>query len=346
MFLRNLLTPNKNRMKKKNNNLVLFGAVGIAIFGILALSLTKNGSGLLGSDFIEKFNSTPNSTLLDVRTPSEFLAGHIDKAVNIDFENQTFLSEIKKLDINKTYFVYCRSGNRSGQAISLMKANGIKNIYELQGGIVSNKNTVTLVTTNSSEPEYIVDTSDMVNGQKLISGIKKSELTEKEKAGLIQMREEEKLARDVYTTLGSIWGTRIFSNIASSEQTHTDAIKVLLAKYDVKDPVTSDTVGVFTSKTMQELYDKFIAQGKVSSREAFNVGATIEDLDIYDLDILKNETTKEDILLTYNNLQRGSRNHMRAFVRVNGGNYTPSYISQSEYSSIISSSQERGAGNN
>lgn len=329
-------------MKKKNNNFVLFGAVGITVLALFTLTLTKSSSGLLGSDFINKYNSTSNSVLVDVRTPSEFLSGHIDKAINIDFENQTFLSEIKKLDVNKTYFVYCRSGNRSGQAISLMKANGIKNIYELQGGIVSNKDSVTLVTTNNTEPEYVVDASDMVNGQALISGIKKSELTEKEKLGLLQMREEEKLARDVYTTLGSIWGTRIFSNIASSEQTHTDAIKVLLTKYDIKDPVTSDAVGVFTSKTMQELYNKLTTQGKASLSEALNVGATIEDLDIRDLDVLKNETNKEDILLTYNNLQKGSRNHMRAFVRASGGNYTPQYISQSDYSSIISSPQERG----
>jgi hypothetical protein len=71
------------------------------------------------------------------------------------------------------------------------------------------------------------------------------------------------------------------------------------------------------------------------------VGATIEDLDIYDLETLKNETTKEDILLTYNTLQKGSRNHMRAFVKVSGGNYIPQYISQSTYSSIINSPQEK-----
>jgi hypothetical protein len=93
---------------------------------------------------------------------------------------------------------------------------------------------------------------------------------------------------------------------------------------------------------MQELYNKLTAQGKVSSKEALNVGATIEDLDIYDLETFKNETTKEDIVLTYNNLQKGSRNHMRAFVRASGGNYTPQYISQSDYSSIINSPQERG----
>ena len=322
---------------------MFFGVVGVVILALTIVTLTKNSSKLLsGEDFIGKYSTTPNSVLLDVRTPSEFLAGHIDKAINIDFENQTFLSEIKKLDINTTYFVYCRSGNRSSQAVSIMKANGIKNIYELQGGIISNRNTIKLVTTNTSESDYVVDTSDMVNEQALISGIQKSDLTEKEKLGLIQMREEEKLARDVYTMLGNIWGTKIFSNIASSEQTHTDAVKVLLARYAITDPVVNDTIGVFTSKTMQDLYNTMTAQGKVSLSEALTVGATIEDLDIYDLETLKNETTKEDILLTYNTLQKGSRNHMRAFVKVGGGNYIPQYISQSTYSSIINSPQEKG----
>lgn len=329
---------------KKNS--IYLGSLSfiIIILSIVIFSLkdpSQKVVQLYGKSFVETYGTLEKAVLLDVRTPQEFTSGHLMNAINIDYENIAFESEIKKLDNTKTYFVYCRSGNRSGKAISVMKNNGFKNIYELEGGIISNKDTIKLVTVNTNEPEYVVDASDMVNGQALISGIKKSELTEKEKLGLLQMREEEKLARDVYTTLGSIWGTRIFSNIASSEQTHTDAIKALLTRYDIKDPVTSDTVGVFTSKTMQELYNKLTAQGKVSSAKALNVGATIEDLDIHDLDTFKNETTKEDVLLTYNNLQKGSRNHMRAFVRVSGGNYTPKYISQSDYSSIISSPQER-----
>jgi hypothetical protein len=71
----------------------------------------------------------------------------------------------------------------------------------------------------------------------------------------------------------------------------------------------------------------------------------IEDLDIHDLDTLIAETNKEDILTVYTHLQKGSRNHMRAFVQQiqkNGGVYTPQYISVTEYQSIISSPQERG----
>lgn len=329
----------------RNDKKIMFGIVGAVVLTFTALSFKGGTTKLMGAEFVEKYNNTPNAVLLDVRTPSEFSSGHIDKAVNIDFQDSSFVSEIKKLDTTKTYFVYCRSGNRSGQAISIMKSNGIKNIYELSGGIISNTDTVKLVTVNSVESEYVVDASDMVDGNALISNIKKSELSDREIAGLILMREEEKLARDVYTTLGNIWGAKVFSNISASEQTHTDAVKVLLTRYDIADPVTNDTVGVFTSKAMQELYNTLTTKGKASLVDALIVGATVEDLDIRDLETLKKETTKEDVLITYNNLQKGSRNHMRAFVKniqANGGSYTPQYISHDEYNSIITASQERG----
>jgi hypothetical protein len=329
----------------KNKKYILWGIVGIMVLVFAVFSPKSGVTKLKGIEFVEKYNNTQNAILLDVRTPSEFSSGHIDKSINIDFENSSFESEIKKLDPEKIYFMYCRSGNRSAQAISIMKSNGIKNIYELHGGLVSNGDEVKLVTVNSTEADYVVDASDMVDGQTLISGIKKSELSDKEIAGLILMREEEKLARDVYITLGNIWGTKIFSNISASEQTHTDAVKVLLIRYGISDPVVDDTVGVFSSKTMQDLYNTLTIKGKASLTGALIVGATIEDLDIRDLETLKKETTKEDILITYNNLQKGSRNHMRAFVKnieSKGGSYTPQYISQSEYNSIIAASQERG----
>lgn len=328
-----------------NNKFISFGVVGIVLLALFSLPFMGEAKKLAGQDFLTKYNNTPNAVLLDVRTPSEFMSGHIDRAINIDIESPTFTSEIKKLDKTKTYFVYCRSGNRSGQAVLIMKSDGIKNIYELSGGIVSNTDALHLVTTNSTESDYVVDSSDMVNGQKLISGIEKSKLSDKEVAGITRMREEEKLARDVYLTLGDVWGKQIFSNIASSERTHAEAMKELVIKYDIKDPVTNDSIGVFTSKSMQELYDKFIKQGKLSLQEALIVGATIEDLDIYDLDILKKDTSKADILIVYNNLQKGSRNHMRAFVKniqLSDGVYTPKYISQAQYDSIISNPQEKG----
>lgn len=198
-----------------------------------------------------------------------------------------------------------------------------------------------------TEEKYTVDKSDMIQEDELILDIEASEIDEKEEAGLILMREEEKLAHDVYRTLGEKWGQKIFFNIADSEYTHTNAVKVLLERYNVEDPVTTEAVGVFTSSDMQNLYNTLVEQGEKSLLDALIVGATVEDLDIKDLEDLLAETDNQDIINTYSNLQRGSRNHMRAFVKNitrQGGEYTPQYISAEEYEAIIEGEQERGNG--
>ncbi len=200
-------------------------------------------------------------------------------------------------------------------------------------------------TTVAAQDEYTVDESDNVKPHALLDAVATSELTNEEKKGLTQMREEEKLAHDVYVTLYDKWGQNIFNNISKSEQTHTDTIKYLLDKYGVDDPVTNTAVGAFTDPTIQKLYNDLIAQGSKSLEDALVVGATVEDLDIKDLEDWIAKTDNEDIVTAYQNLMKGSRNHMRAFVRTlerNGGNYVPQYISQSEYQKIITTPQERG----
>ena len=196
-----------------------------------------------------------------------------------------------------------------------------------------------------SSNEYVIDDSDFVDGQDLIENIPSSQLSEVEIAGLIQMREEEKLARDVYSFLGQKWNLQILSNIAESEQTHTDSVKILLDRYEIEDPVKEDDVGVFTSQVMTDLYTSLVEQGETSSLDALIVGATIEDLDIYDLSELLLQTDNSDIITVYNNLQKGSRNHLRAFINQiesNWGSYSPQYISEEEFNSIISTAQEKG----
>ncbi len=178
-----------------------------------------------------------------------------------------------------------------------------------------------------------------------IDSFPKETLSDVEKSSLLLMREEEKLARDVYTTLYSKWGSRPFYNISASEQTHMDAVLALLKKYEIKDPVRSNAVGVFQNAGLQKLYTQLVSLGNKTNLDAFRVGATIEDLDIYDLKRLSKETDNKDILYVYGNLERGSRNHMRAFSRsiLNlGSSYVPQYISQSEFDVIISSSMETG----
>lgn len=172
-------------------------------------------------------------------------------------------------------------------------------------------------------------------------------LTEEESAGLRFMREEEKLAHDVYLTLYEIWGTPVFQNIANSERTHMDAVLSLLERYGITDPVGDNTIGVFTDPTLQALYDQLVAQGTQSLGDALKVGAAIEEIDILDLEERSAQTANADIRQVYANLTQGSRNHLRSFVqtlaRQTGETYTPQYMSQAAYDAILNSAAERGA---
>ncbi len=179
----------------------------------------------------------------------------------------------------------------------------------------------------------------------------KSGLSAEEVADLLHMREEEKLARDVYLALYDKWGLTIFQNIAKAEQTHMDAVGDLLKTYGIPDPVakTKDARGVFESPKLQDLYKQLVAQGSASEIDALKVGATIEDLDIKDLNEAISRTTHSDIQQVYENLKRGSENHMRAFMsnlRARGADYTPQYISEAEFQQILQGSNGKGGGNN
>lgn len=190
-----------------------------------------------------------------------------------------------------------------------------------------------------------VDEQDFLEIDEYYTNLPLEELSQEEIDGLILMREEEKLAHDVYTTLYEIWGQKIFTNISDSEQTHTDMVLELLNKYDIEDPVTDSTVGVFQDTNLLSLYNDLVELGKTSLVDALTVGATVEDLDIYDLNNLMLQADNEDILAVYQNLKKGSRNHLRSFTNIlnrNGETYTPQYISSSEYQSIINTPSENG----
>jgi hypothetical protein len=141
-------------------------------------------------------------------------------------------------------------------------------------------------------------------------------LSQDEIDGLIHMRIEEKLARDVYTVLGEKWNARVFLNIKLSEQTHMDAVKRLLDRYAITDPLTTDEVGVFPDEHFQTLYNQLVEKGSISLTEALKVGVQIEELDIEDLEYqLTNVVDNPDIIRVYTNLKKGSENHLAAFNR-------------------------------
>ena len=138
-------------------------------------------------------------------------------------------------------------------------------------------------------------------------------LTGDETYWLTYMREEEKVARDVYLYLNKKWNLRIFKNIAASEQTHMDAIKNLLDKYRIPDPAAGKGIGEFTDPDLQKLYDDLILQGSVSKVEALKVGVIIEETDIDDLNEGIATARHNDIKTVYINLLQGSLNHLDAF---------------------------------
>ncbi len=173
--------------------------------------------------------------------------------------------------------------------------------------------------------------------------INSSSISIGEESDLKFSREEEKLARDVYLFSYEKYGNVIFNNIAKSEQQHMDQVLMLLNYYQITDPASSQ-IGVFSDQDLQKLYDELTAKSNISITDALEVGAIIEDLDINDLKILASRTDKLDLLSVYNNLQCGSRNHLRSYINqldLYNIEYFPEYISTEDFNDIISQTNEQ-----
>ena len=180
-----------------------------------------------------------------------------------------------------------------------------------------------------------------------VLGIPASDLSPEEAAALLFMREEEKLARDVYNALYEIWGQPTFTNIASSEQMHMDEVKLLLDRYKLADPALEP--GSFTDPSLGALYDQLVAQGSLSLADALKVGAAIEEIDILDLQTRLAQTDNADIQQVFNSLMSGSYSHLNAFTGVlsmqTGETYTPQYLSAEAYAAIVTGQSGNGYAN-
>lgn len=162
-------------------------------------------------------------------------------------------------------------------------------------------------------------------------------VTTEEAEVLIWMREEEKLARDIYLQLYDLWQNPVFKAIARSEQRHFDAIGSKVTLFALADPALPAT-GQFTNGDLQVAYDRLLAGGSESYVGALTAGATIEDMDIRDLQAALDETRNPVLQITYRNLLEGSRNHLRAFVtrlQALGVDYAPQYIDPVVFDAII-----------
>jgi len=126
-------------------------------------------------------------------------------------------------------------------------------------------------------------------------------LSQQEIDDLKFLREEEKLARDVYLYSYDKYGNTIFNNISNSEQQHMDSVLTLLNKYGIDDPALSER-GKFSNQILQGLYNDLTALSDKSLIDALTVGAIIEDLDIKDIEVNESRTSRDDILIIYNPL--------------------------------------------
>jgi len=174
------------------------------------------------------------------------------------------------------------------------------------------------------------------------------DLNAAETESLLYVREEEKLAKDVYSALYAKWSLAVFQNISRSEQTHMDAIMTLLDRYGLADPASSQA-GMFNDPTLQRLYTELDAGGNLSLGDALKAGAAIEEIDILDLQSRLAQVDNPDIIQVFNNLLNGSFNHLRAFVSAlkieTGEAYIPRYLTQDAYQAIIEGASTTGSGN-
>lgn len=172
-------------------------------------------------------------------------------------------------------------------------------------------------------------------------------LSTEEIAALRFMREEEKLAHDVYAALYSLWGANVFYQISLSETTHTEAILALLTKYGIADPAANTAPGEFADPALQTLYNTLMGMGQVNLIEALKVGALIEETDIHDIKEKVAITDEADILNVYTSLLCGSGNHLRAFnekLLEQGVSYVPQVITQAEWDAIANAPAETCGG--
>ncbi len=204
-----------------------------------------------------------------------------------------------------------------------------------------NSSPPTSITTTDEDGSTSVDETVLTE---TLDALPLEALTDAEIEGLKYMREEEKLARDVYINLFSKWNKQVFSNISDSEQTHTDAVLQLLVRYSIPDPVGTNGVGVFTNLYLQELHDTLVAQGSASLIDGLIVGAIIEEMDIIDIQLqIDDVVDNQDISVVYENLIKGSRNHLRAFVNSMESqdfSYEPQHLTQQVYDDIINADIE------
>ena len=139
-------------------------------------------------------------------------------------------------------------------------------------------------------------------------------LSSSETADILFLREEEQLAHDLYMRWAGKYTVPVFSNIAQSETMHYSEVQLLVDRYGIPGRIGNGSAG-YTSPVIQALYDDLGPKGDASLAGAFEAGLAVEERDIADIDRMKANTTRTDLLQVYTNLRQGSENHRSAFLR-------------------------------
>ena len=138
-------------------------------------------------------------------------------------------------------------------------------------------------------------------------------LTKAQKRELKAMAEEEKLAHDVYVALSAQYPSAVqFFNISRAESRHLQAVRKMLDRYGLSDPTAGRAAGEFATDATQDLYDSLLAQA-TTEQAAYDVGITIEKMDIADLRDAMSGLKAKDVKFVYSRLLQGSQKHLRAF---------------------------------
>jgi hypothetical protein len=163
-------------------------------------------------------------------------------------------------------------------------------------------------------------------------------------ADLRFLREEEKLARDIYVALHERWGIVAFDTISAAEQRHMNRVMGGMESRGIPDPVVKDTVGVFANPELAKLFQTLTKRGDASEAAALRVGVLVEELDIHDIQGMRTRTQDREVLSTYDLLECGSRNHLRTFVRNlsrRNATYAPVHLKQAAFDAIVAGEHER-----
>jgi len=186
---------------------------------------------------------------------------------------------------------------------------------------------------------------DLVALDEWLRTVPNEPLSDAESAAILFAREEEKMDRDAFRIFDDQYALDAFTRMTESEQTHMSAVGLLIQKYGLTDPVTNDATGVFENQDILALYEDFIAQGDDSAAAALAAGAGMQELTIMDLADGLEVTDNRDVECVFENLQKGSRNHLRRLVRLldnRNVDYVPTYLPQADFDAIVDSPMEQG----